>query len=321
MSSENPSPLSSNISDVSLSPTDEFSQEELISLLKNTITKLDIIVDEISDKNLTTLPKQESLNALIDSTEMIANSLKTEEKETELPPEDLSEESIENEELDDLENWADDLTSTETTETETIEETSKEVEEFDSTEQEDSDASSIRKNLSGGKIAGIVGLLIVVILSTSFVLFKPTLPNLEIFKSSPETTQNQVVETPPQLEEPSLPEPIKNAPSPQPKLTPEQSLIAAIQKEVTDLTNQYPDDLIGRIEANFIGSRLIVTVGDQWYNLTTEEQNSLGNNILERSQSLDFRKLDIVDNQGNLVARTPVVGKELIILKRNQSTK
>ena len=79
--------------------------------------------------------------------------------------------------------------------------------------------------------------------------------------------------------------------------------------------------MIGRIEANFIGSRLIVTVGNQWYDLTTEEQNNLGNNILERSQSLDFRKLDILDNQGNLIARTPVVGKELIILQRNQSIK
>ena len=193
MSSEKPSPLSSNISAVSLSPTDEFSQEELISLLKNTITKLDVIVDEISEKNLTTLPKQENLNALIDSTEMIANSLKTEEKATELSTEDLSEESIENEEIDDLENWADDLNSTETTETETIEETSKEVKEFDSSEQEDSDTSSIRKQLSGGKIASILGLLIVVMLSASFFLFQPTLPNLKIFNSSPENTQTQVV--------------------------------------------------------------------------------------------------------------------------------
>ncbi len=306
MSSEKPSPLSS---------TDDISQENLISVIKNTITKLDLIVNEISDKEIKSLPNQESLNALINSTEMISISLETEEKETELKESqavDITEESRDNEETDDVENWDDDLTETEATKP-------AEVEAVNTPEKADSTSPfSILQNLSAGKIAGILGLLIVVILSTSFFLFKPTLPNLEIFNRPPETPQPQIVETPPKLEEPSLPQPIKNVPSSQPKLTPEQSLIAAIQKEVTDLTHQYPDDLIGRIEANFIGSRLIVTLGNQWYDLTTKEQDNLGNNILERSQSLDFRKLDILDNQGNLVARTPVIGEEIIILKRNR---
>ncbi len=100
-------------------------------------------------------------------------------------------------------------------------------------------------------------------------------------------------------------------------MTPEQSLIAAIQKEITNLTNQYPDDLIGKIEANFIGSRLIVTVGNQWYDLTNKEQDNLANNILERSWGLDFRKLEILDSQKHLIARSPVVGDQVIILKRN----
>ena len=84
MSSENPSPLSSNIPDVSLSSTDRISQEDLIILLKDTISKLDVIVNEISNKEIKSLPKQESLNALIDSTEMIAKSQETEEEGTEL---------------------------------------------------------------------------------------------------------------------------------------------------------------------------------------------------------------------------------------------
>lgn len=318
MSSEKPSPLSSNIADLSLSSTDEISQEELIKTIKNTIAKLDLIVDEITDKKIKHLPDKDSLKALINSTEIIASSLETEEKETESQTEDLLEETKDAEEIEDSEDWDDDLSLTDVTNTETIEEPSQEVEPINTDEKQKSVSPvSGSQKLSIGKIAGILGLVIIVILSASFFVFKPTLPNLEIFNRPQETPQPQVVETPSQLEEPSLPQPIKNAPSSQPKLTPEQSLIAAIQKEVTDLTNQYPDDLIGRIEANFIGSRLIVTVGNQWYNLTTKEQDSLGNNILERSQSLDFRKLDILDTQGNLVARTPVVGDEIIILKRN----
>ena len=320
MASENPSPLSSNIPDVSLSSTDRISQEDLIILLKDTISKLDVIVNEISNKEIKSLPKQESLNALIDSTEMIAKSLETEEEGTELLTAEMPQENTEDEEIDELENWEDDLTLTEVNDTEILEETNQELPVIEDAETKYFQSSpSMSKKISKGKIAGILGLILVVILSTSFFIFKPTLPNLDILNRPPETEQTEIVETPPQLEEPSLPQPLKNVPSSQPKLTPEQSLIAAIQQEVIDLSNQYPNDLIGRIEANFIGSRLIVTVGNQWYDLTKTEQDSLGNNILERSQSLDFRKLDILDNQGNLVARTPVVGEQIIILKRTHS--
>ncbi len=310
MSSEKPSPPSS-------SSTDEISQDELINSIQNTITKLNLIVTKINDEEIKTLPKKESLTALIDSAETIANSLNT--QETELPTEELREETIENEEIDSLENWEDDLTSTEATDTASIEESVKEIEAVNTPEKQDSQSSdSVSSQLSRRTIVGIIGLVLVVILSTSYFLFKPSLPDLAIFNSSPEPPQPQVVETPPQLEVPQLPEPLKNVPSPEPKLTPEQSLIAAIQKEVINLTNQYPDDLIGKIEANFIGSRLIVTMGNQWYNLTNKEQDNLANNLLERSQSLDFRKLEMLDSQRNLIARSPVVGNEIIIVKRNQ---
>ncbi len=318
MSSEKPSPLSSNPSDVSLSSGNEISQEELINSIESTIAKLNSIVTKINDEKIKNLPKKESLTALLDSTEMIASSFDA--QETESPTEELKEETIDNEdneEIDSLENWEDDLSSIEATETEPIEEPVSKIEGVNLPDQQDSESStSVPKKLSGATIIGIIGLVLVAVLSTSYFIFKPSLPDLAIFNSSSEIPQPELVETPPQLEVPQLPEPIRNVPSPQPKLTPEQSLIAAIQKEVTNLTNQYPDDLIGRIEANFIGSRLIVTVSNQWYNLSNQEQDNLANNILERSWSLDFRKLEMLDSQRNLIARSPVVGDEVIILKR-----
>ncbi|MEL4897929.1 hypothetical protein [Crocosphaera sp. Alani8] len=314
MSSEKPSAKSSNIPDVSLSSSKEMSQQELIDVIKNTITKLDLIVDKISDQEIINLPNQERLNALINSTEMLADSLESETEKNESQTVSLSEENIESEGLDEIENWEDDLTSTEANYTDVIEEP---VRELEKSKEEEFDSSSNTKSLSVGKIAGILGLSIIILLSVYVFVFKPELPNLEIFERSSELSPPQIVETPSQLEEPDLPQPIKNIPSPQPKLTPEQSLIAALQKEITDLTNQYPEDLIGRIEANFLRSRLLVTVGDQWYDLTTKEQDNLGNNILERSQSLDFRKLEVLDSRGDLVARTPVVGNKIIIFKRS----
>lgn len=321
MSSDKPFPVSSNSSQFSDGFNQEISQEEFIQLLKTTITKLDLIVQQVDEENINNLPNKDTLSTLINSTQIIADSIETQSDIVNYP------EIEENEKIEESEDWGDDLTPKQLSNISEInavtEDIENEVIEDIETEQKpkiepSSSPRSFSKSLSGGKIAGIIGFVLVIALSISFFLFKPSLPNLEIFNSSPEISQPQVVETPTELEEPSLPEPVQNVPSSPPKLTPEQSLIAAIQKEVTALTNQYPDDLIGKIEANFLGSRLTVTVGDKWYSLSTTEQDNLADTILEKTESLDFRKLEMLDSQRNLIARSPVVGNEIIILKRNR---
>ncbi|WP_107670034.1 hypothetical protein [Cyanothece sp. BG0011] len=318
MSSDQPSPVSSNPSQLSDDLNQEISQEEFITLLKTTISKLDLIVQQVNEENINNLPNKDTLNTLINSTESLANSLET-QGQIATSPEKEDAETEDNETIDEAEDWGDDLTPKEVSKTAESEEVSEEikVEETPETEELSSPPSFFNK-LSGGKIAGVIGLVLIVALSASFFLLKPSLPTLEIFNRSPQTPQPQVVETPAELEEPSLPEPLQNVPSSQTKLTPEQSLIAAIQKEVTALTNQYPEDLIGKIEANFLGSRLTVTLGDKWYDLSTKEQDNLADTILEKTQSLDFRKLEMLDSQRNLIARSPVVGNNIIILKRNR---
>ncbi|MDJ0661099.1 MAG: hypothetical protein QNJ42_16660 [Crocosphaera sp.] len=311
MSSEKPSPISSNPSEFSESLNHEVSQEELITLLQKTIAKLDLMVKTIRDEKPKALPKSDTINALINSTEIIASSLETEPEAIKLETKD------DKETINDEEEWEDDLISTETTTTAQIDDPTPAVEATQKSEPLPAKSPfSFLNNLSKGTIVAILGLVIIISLATSYVLFKPSFPNFEIAKHSPETPQTQIVETPPQLEVPELPQPVKNVPSSPPKLTPEQTLIAAIQQEVTELTHQYPDDLIGRIEANFLGSRLLVTLGNKWYNLSREEQDKLANTILERSRNLDFRKLEMLDAQGNLIARSPVVGNEIIILQR-----
>ncbi|EAZ93166.1 hypothetical protein [Crocosphaera chwakensis] len=314
MSSDKPSPISSNSSQLSEGLNQEISQEEFIKLLKATITKLDFIVQQVNEENINNLPNKDTLNTLINSTEIIANSLENKSQIVNSP--EIQEK--EDKDIEESEDWEDDLTPTQVSNISEINEVTEDIEADQKPQIEASSSPpSFLKSLFGGKIAQIIGFVLIIALSVSFFVYKPSLPNLEIFNSSPEITQPQVVETPTELEEPSLPEPIQNVPSSPPKLTPEQSLIAGIQKEVTALTNQYPDDLIGKIEANFLGSRLIVTVGDKWYSLSTTEQNQLANTILEKTQSLDFRKLEMLDSQRNLIARSPVVGNEIIILKRN----
>jgi hypothetical protein len=107
------------------------------------------------------------------------------------------------------------------------------------------------------------------------------------------------------------------APPPPPlELTPEQSLIAAIQDQVAEITNRYANGLIQSIQANFRESRLIVNVSMGWYELSGDRQNKLADEMLKRAQELDFSKLEIADTEGSLLARSPVVGPNMIILQR-----
>ena len=134
------------------------------------------------------------------------------------------------------------------------------------------------------------------------------------------------IPTPPELSAPAQPEPVEETPLLQPEpeptptpvveLTPEQTLIAAIENRVAEVSNGFADNLIESIQANFEGSSLTVKVGNDWYNFKSSEQDKLAAQMLERARELDFNRLEITDTQGKLLARSPVVGKDMIILKR-----
>lgn len=118
------------------------------------------------------------------------------------------------------------------------------------------------------------------------------------------------------------PSPIpKPSPPPPPlKLTPEQTLIARIQDQVAEISNQYLNGLIQSVQANFRSSQLTVKVGTGWYGLSQLQQNKLANEMLGRAKELDFSKLEITDPEGALLARSPVVGPDMIILKRQSES-
>ncbi|RMF20647.1 MAG: hypothetical protein D6756_13850 [Cyanobacteria bacterium J083] len=134
-----------------------------------------------------------------------------------------------------------------------------------------------------------------------------TLPEETIPQTLPEQEQpgeSQLKEKPKTTE----PQAKKNL-----KLTPEQSLIAAIQTQVAEISQRYSEDLISTIEADFLASRLLVKVTDEWQELEPNRKKSIANEMLRRSRSLDFKKLEIINEKGELLARSPVVGKEMVI--------
>lgn len=108
------------------------------------------------------------------------------------------------------------------------------------------------------------------------------------------------------------------APSPDPvlALTPEQTLIASIQDRVSEVSDRYTDGLILSVRANFRQSTLITRLGTAWYDLPAEQQDNLANDLLKQSTRLDFSKLELIDPVGNRLARSPVVGDRMIVLRR-----
>ncbi|MEG4808802.1 hypothetical protein QUA82_14310 [Microcoleus sp. F8-D3] len=118
----------------------------------------------------------------------------------------------------------------------------------------------------------------------------------------------------PDLVAPEKPQPVELIPPP--PLTPEQSLIAAIQNQVTEIKNRLGGGLVESVQANFSSSILTVKVTEGWYKLSEIEQNQLATKMWKEANSLDFSKLEIANREGKLIARSPVVGSEMIILDR-----
>ncbi|MDM9383372.1 hypothetical protein QUB80_22015 [Chlorogloeopsis sp. ULAP01] len=212
--------------------------------------------------------------------------------------------------------------------------------------------ANLSANLSDTVLTGVIAVATVILIWTTSNIFtsKPTeiatvppsseqaqeTPAVEEVPSptittSPEPLPTQTPspstqEAPPPTEEitpPPSPEPepeITATPTPTPTptlvLTPEQTLIAAIENQVAQVSDRIASGLIQSIQANFLTSTLTMKISDDWYTLKESQQNKLAAEIFQRSQELDFTHLEITDSQNRLVARSPVVGNEMVIFKR-----
>ncbi|MGF1541792.1 MAG: hypothetical protein ACFCU5_15315 [Pleurocapsa sp.] len=136
-------------------------------------------------------------------------------------------------------------------------------------------------------------------------------PDIE---SEPEISQIYI---PLELEAPAASKKLKiETVEPKIILTPEQNLIAAIQNRVTEITQDYAENSIVSVEADFRQGSLSVILSNLWYELSQSRQNKLANDLLKRSRQLDFQKLIIKDPEGTLIARSPVIGNSAIVIQR-----
>lgn len=138
-------------------------------------------------------------------------------------------------------------------------------------------------------------------------------PQVEETPIAVETPQPEIEQTPVAEE---TPEPTPTLTPQFIPLTPEQTLIAAIENKVSQVSNNTFSGIVKSIKANFRSSSLIVTISDDWYTLKKSQQDKLAAEMFQRSQELDFTHLEIFDSQDKLVARNPVIGNEMIIFQR-----
>lgn len=206
-------------------------------------------------------------------------------------------------------------------------------------------------NLLTGAI--VAALILVFWIITS--ILSPGKPSAEVAKSptaprqtgvvatAPAPVKSPVVVKPVEIKPPSIPKPITIKPSTPPAipvktpssiplktpttsaptpaatvvLTPEPTLIATIQDQLADTVEPYADGLIRAVQPNVQGSRLIVKVNKLWYDLSPSKQDKVADQLMQQAQSLDFSKLELIDPQQTLIARSPVVGSQMVVVRRH----
>ncbi|MCU0525793.1 MAG: hypothetical protein MUF72_13305 [Elainella sp. Prado103] len=104
--------------------------------------------------------------------------------------------------------------------------------------------------------------------------------------------------------------------SPQNHLPAKPARLTAIQTQLTEIANRYQEDLIQATQLNFPGHCLILVVAESWRSLPIEQREQLANELLQRSQKLSFQILDIQDENGNTLARSPVVGAKMVMFSQ-----
>lgn len=112
---------------------------------------------------------------------------------------------------------------------------------------------------------------------------------------------------------------LPDIPTPASEPTPEQSLIADIQNRVSRISRSYGAGLIQSVEVNLPGNTLGVNVAEAWYGLLGNQQNEIAQDIYAQAQGLKFGTLQLRDPEGVVVARNPVVGPNIVILRRLRS--
>jgi hypothetical protein len=105
----------------------------------------------------------------------------------------------------------------------------------------------------------------------------------------------------------------------EPELTPEEKRIAAIEEQVVEISDRFINGLVVSVEQNETRGQMKVTVSNDWYRFNAEQQDRFADELWTRSQTFKLPKLEIRDPRGVLLARPPIVGDSMVVVKRKSA--
>jgi hypothetical protein len=91
---------------------------------------------------------------------------------------------------------------------------------------------------------------------------------------------------------------------------------AGLNASGLDVSDLEAPKLIDGVRVNLNKERLAVQLGDGWYGLASAQQDQLANELWKRSLKLKFSQLELADAAGKQLARSPVVGSKMVVLRR-----
>jgi hypothetical protein len=103
------------------------------------------------------------------------------------------------------------------------------------------------------------------------------------------------------------------APSPAPAID-----LAEIQTQLASAVagvGEIGEGLVASVKTANANQQLKVSLGAGWSSLSDAEQKTVAQKLWVRSQKLEFSKLELLDSTNTLVARSPVVGSNVIMLQ------
>ncbi len=126
-------------------------------------------------------------------------------------------------------------------------------------------------------------------------------------------------EAPPPLPATELTKPSALEEAQPPAPSPEQRLIADIQDRVSAISRSYGVGLIQSVEVSLPTNTLGVNLAEVWYGLLASQQNEIAQDIYQQARGLNLSTLQLRDPDGVVVARNPVVGNTMVVLRRLRS--
>jgi hypothetical protein len=91
--------------------------------------------------------------------------------------------------------------------------------------------------------------------------------------------------------------------------------LADIQTQLTSEVVSVGEGLVASVKTADTNRTLQISVGPAWDALNMADRQKVAQKLWGRSQKLDFKKFELLDSTNTLVARSPVVGSNVIILQ------